>query len=242
MSQPDAFDIARAQYLAEHPELSPSAVKAQEQRERILNRSTVPADLPDSITCALVGLTFNVGYPANVRKVERALAANYWESPDAPIPFEVDLRNLANEYDANAVEVRDPNFEILGHLPRAVAARLAPEMDDGITWSAVVVSVRTHPDNPNNPGVDVRLTRGAMIPTGTATIDDVIAESVGEMSLSEVEWELATRSLPVPPADEMRSALIEVYRSERAEKMREGEATEPPEPRYLGEGEWSDGI
>jgi hypothetical protein len=28
MTQPDAFDIARARYLAAHPELSPSAVKA----------------------------------------------------------------------------------------------------------------------------------------------------------------------------------------------------------------------
>jgi HIRAN domain len=218
-STPDTFDLQRAAYLAAHPGLT----QVQEKRERILNRSTVPVDLPDVISCALVGMSFLPDYPACTRRVERKLSEAWWENQeDVPLPGFL-RRNPHNEHDPNAVEahVRHMVPSMLGHLPRAVAARLAPEIDNGIEWSCEIAKVRVDLDNPDNPGVDVRLTRQAPAP-GTSTVDDVIVESVGEMDWAMLNFELATRSLPVPDSlDDMRAALIEVYRNERANKKGE---------------------
>jgi hypothetical protein len=213
----------------EHPERfdhqGARLAAVNEQRERILNRTSVPADLPPVVTCALVGLSFVPGYPLNVRAAERLLSKRYWACPDDPEPVSCILhRNPGNEYDTNAIEVHavevpGADHGMLGHLPRAVAKRLAPDLDSGVEWSAVVSGVRTHPANPDNPGVDVRLTRAPVIEPGTATVDDVIAEAVNAMSWAEINFELATRDLPAPDGIEaLRVALIAIYRSERADK------------------------
>jgi hypothetical protein len=186
-----------------------------------MRSADVAPGLPESFSCALVGMSFVRTYPGNVRVIERRLAENYWANPDAPEPVACLLRrNPGNEYDTNAIEIREDDGDMLGHLPRGVAARLTPEMDSGVRWSAVVTGVRTHPDNPDSPGVDVRLTRQPMV-TGS-TVDDLIRESVSEMKWGEVNYELATRSLPVPDdLGAMRAALAEVYIAERNTIMRE---------------------
>jgi hypothetical protein len=183
----------------------------------------VAPSLPAEVSCALVGMSFVPDYPMNVRHWEREMSRRYWEDPDAPDAVVGWLRrNPDNQYDPNAIEVHFGEGEdsILGHLPRNVARKIAPEMDAGIAWSVTMTGVRTHPQNVDNPGVDVRLARGSdLFAPGTATIDDVIRESVGEMPWSEVNYELATRDLEVPKDIEaMRTMLAEVYIQERNEK------------------------
>lgn len=188
-------------------------------RQRILDRTTISPALPDAIESAVVGLTFVDDYPANVRRLERYMVERFWTAgADAePIPL-VLVRNPANTFDANAVEVHSPSaVGMIGHLPRKVAAAVAPEIDAEIDWRCDLIAVRTHPDHVDNPGIDVRLTRVQVSPEAHADpVEAVIAESVAERGWAEVNFELATRDLPVPeglPA--MRAALISVLIAER---------------------------
>jgi hypothetical protein len=73
-------------------------------------------------------------------------------------------RDLANPHDANAIAVHgDGGGEQLGWVPREVAAELAPELDSGTTWSAVVLrEQRRSPRDPRH-GLTMLLARAAEI-------------------------------------------------------------------------------
>jgi hypothetical protein len=59
-------------------------------------------------------------------------------------------RDLANPHDENAIAVHgDSGGEQLGWVPREVAAELAPELDEGRPWSAVVL--REQRRSPRDP-------------------------------------------------------------------------------------------
>jgi hypothetical protein len=59
-------------------------------------------------------------------------------------------RDLANPHDENAIAVHgDGGGEQLGWVPREVAAELAPELDAGKPWSAVVL--REQRSSPRDP-------------------------------------------------------------------------------------------
>jgi hypothetical protein len=59
-------------------------------------------------------------------------------------------RDLANPHDVNAIAVHgDGGGEQLGWVPREVAAELAPELDEGRPWSAVVL--REQRRSPRDP-------------------------------------------------------------------------------------------
>jgi hypothetical protein len=68
--------------------------------------------------------------------------------------------------------------------------------------------------------------RATDVATGT-TIEDLIRESVGEMSWAEVDWELRTRHPAEwePPADDAdkRALLVRTYIEERERKIRNGD-------------------
>lgn len=111
--------------------------------------------LPDTITVTVTGVTFAPAYPSNVYDVQKWLvlrgkcAARLEREPD-------------NEYDPNAVKVMavHPNGDIeLGHLPRDVAARVAPELDAGDRWTGAVYE--TGEEVMGRPWVSVRLWRAA---------------------------------------------------------------------------------
>ena len=51
-------------------------------------------------------------------------------------------RDPANAHDPNAIAVQTPAGAQVGFVPRDLAARLAPELDAGATWSAVVLRER----------------------------------------------------------------------------------------------------
>jgi hypothetical protein len=127
----------------------------------------------------VVGVTFCEGYPGNLHNLRDVVEARYtkdgdrwsaiedWEDGELvgdALPARL-LRNPANEYDENAIEVHVPilgrHGTMIGHVDRHLAARLAPRMDSGMEFNAVVKAVYVHPDNPDNPGIDIRLTRVA---------------------------------------------------------------------------------
>jgi hypothetical protein len=71
-------------------------------------------------------------------------------------------RDAANPHDANAIAVHAPGGEQLGWVPRDVAAELAPRLDAGEPWSAVVLrEQRASPRDPRT-GLTMLLAPGAI--------------------------------------------------------------------------------
>ena len=60
-------------------------------------------------------------------------------SPGAPLTLR---READNEHDRNAIAVQTAAGELLGWVPREVAAQVAPELDAGRPWAAVVLRER----------------------------------------------------------------------------------------------------
>lgn len=118
----------------------------------------------------VVGLTFVDGYPGNVDRLgglvseaqTRALGWTGESSGPVDVPVLL-VRNPDNEYDENAVEVHVPAMgrgsSMIGHVPRDLAARLAPSLDRGDVWSARIGAVLVDPEHPDRPGVEVMLER-----------------------------------------------------------------------------------
>jgi len=51
------------------------------------------------------------------------------------------VRDPENEFDTNAVQVRNENGDLLGHLPKDTAAEVAPLMDGGTEVKAKVAEI-----------------------------------------------------------------------------------------------------
>ena len=80
-------------------------------------------------------------------------------SPGSPLTLR---REPANEHDANAIAV-DAGGRHVGFVPRELAAELAPELDAGRPWSAVVLrEQRASPRDPRS-GVTMLLAPAASI-------------------------------------------------------------------------------
>ena len=72
-------------------------------------------------------------------------------------------RDRENEHDANAIAVDAPGGAMLGFVPRAVAEELAPALDDGSPWAAVVLrEQRASPRDPRT-GLTMLLAEGDAI-------------------------------------------------------------------------------
>jgi len=106
-------------------------------------------------TIQVVGLTFVEGYPQNLHKLAVVLDQTTVESPAVVL-----MRNPDNEHDPNAVEVHIPSLQegLVGHLPREVAAVVAPMLDVGYRFQAFVHAVRIRDEHPDRPGLDIELT------------------------------------------------------------------------------------
>lgn len=99
-------------------------------------------------TISVVGVSFVDGYPGNILKL-----VDVFRNRQGDIFVQL-VRNPNNKYDQNAIEVR-LNNDMLGHLPREIAAELAPKMDAGYKFISTLYQIRISPENPNNPGLDV---------------------------------------------------------------------------------------
>lgn len=122
-------------------------------RQRNLNAQTV-RPLADEFEIAVVGVTFVPAYPGNLFELERVA---YLAEAQGERPAAVFVRRPDNPHDANAIEVHVPSLGesmgFVGHLPRAVAARLAPELDAGGRWQAEVVHVLISEAHLDRPGL-----------------------------------------------------------------------------------------
>lgn len=103
---------------------------------------------PDIISTKVVGLTFNKAYPTNVFSLSTRLAKG-------AVPLDL-VRESTNAYDSNAIAVVVDGIQ-MGHVPRLIAAVLAPEIDAGSQWQAQVESIVISPENPSQPGVKMLL-------------------------------------------------------------------------------------
>lgn len=119
-------------------------------------------DLPLSKVkvCKVVGVTFVPAYPLNL--LHLADMANRCEAAGERLPVEL-VRNPANEYDPNAVEVHVPalgdRHRMIGHIARDQAASLAPRMDAGEQFVAEVSWCRVDPNHTDRPGIDIAVAR-----------------------------------------------------------------------------------
>lgn len=109
----------------------------------------------------VVGVSFVDAYPDNLHELDSLAGRHFIEGNDEPIPA-VLIRNPENPHDGNAIEVHVPALgdgAMIGHLPRDLAARLAPWMDRGEEWQAGVSKVFINPDHPDRPGIDIAVWR-----------------------------------------------------------------------------------
>jgi len=102
--------------------------------------------LPATFTAKLVGASFVDEYPQNI------LACEFVDDPTLEL-----VHNPDNEFDSNAIEVRREG-RMLGHLPRAAAARVAAEIGEH-EWTASIVEVLINPEHQDKPGLLIRCER-----------------------------------------------------------------------------------
>jgi len=110
------------------------------------------ATIPGRFGVKVVGLSFHEHYPASVLDLRDRDGVDL-----------VLLREPENAYDRRAVAVAacwaggEP--EILGHLPRAVAGRIAPEIDEGREWSVECWEPLVQQGYEHQPGLSLELRR-----------------------------------------------------------------------------------
>lgn len=133
--------------------------RIRQQREREVERSG-GRRLGEMFATKVVGVTFVPAYPDNLWALDRSAVEA--ERDGEPLTV-VLVRNPDNEHDANAIEVHVPalgdEWGMIGHLTRPIAARLAPEIDDGVRWAAQVESVLIDQDHIDRPGISIRCAR-----------------------------------------------------------------------------------
>lgn len=106
---------------------------------------------PDAFAFRLVGVTFAPTYPLFVHAIADLAAAGR-------LPVKVSLeRDRDNPHDRNAIAVTSKTYGRIGHVPRHVAARLAPAIDSGMSYSARITEAVVHPDHPDNPGIQIHV-------------------------------------------------------------------------------------
>jgi len=120
----------------------------------------------------VVGLTFMERYPQNLQTIEAFVVEAQtkqlgWNGEVVDEPVEVVLiRNPGNEFDENAVEVHIPMLgrrSMIGHVPRDLAAKLAPSLDRGDVWKCEVETVLVSAENPDLPGIQIVIQRATQV-------------------------------------------------------------------------------
>jgi len=127
-----------------------NAERRDREVERTKGRKMVP-----QFSAKVVGVTFVPGYPDNLHELNLADSNAQLAGEHLSVVL---IRNPKNEYDENAIEVHIPALGdngFIGHLTRPIAARMAPEMDAGVLWSAEVESVLIDPDHLDRPGISI---------------------------------------------------------------------------------------
>ena len=97
---------------------------------------------------ALVGRGLRVAGVAGAARFHADVLGSEALAPGQPLVLR---RDAANPYDANAIAVEAVGGEQAGFVPRELAAEIAPELDAGRPWSAVVLrEQRASPRDPRS--------------------------------------------------------------------------------------------
>lgn len=103
----------------------------------------------------VAGVSFLPNYPDCLHRlrhhVDDAVTAG------EPLPIML-IREPNNEHDSNAIAVHLPMAgHSLGHIPRAIAKRLAVRMDSGETYAGELIDVPIDPQHPDRPGLEIAI-------------------------------------------------------------------------------------
>lgn len=98
-----------------------------------------------------------VAHVAGAARHHAAALASDGAAPGSPLQL---VRDPANEHDANAIKVLVAGGEQAGWVPRELAAELAPLLDAGEAWSAVVLRERRLSPRDPRTGLTMLLGRG----------------------------------------------------------------------------------
>jgi hypothetical protein len=101
---------------------------------------------------ALAAAGLRVAGVAGAARHHAAALASDGAAPGRPLELR---RDAGNVHDANAIAVATGHGEPLGFVPRELAAELAPELDAGRAWSAVVL--REQRGSPRDPRTGVTM-------------------------------------------------------------------------------------
>lgn len=113
---------------------------------------TATTVLPSEWKVKAVGVTFIAGYPDNLHRLHQLQQQLARRLHAEPFPI-VLTRDPDNKYDPNAIQIHQPIVGMIGHIPRDLAARLAPELDNGTAWEAWVEQILITPGEENKPGI-----------------------------------------------------------------------------------------
>lgn len=120
---------------------------------------------------AVVGCSFAPAYPENLLALRRPCrngSHGIWDGTrtcmeDCPEPpmraTMLVVRDAGNEHDPNAVAVRSVMGQHLGHLPRALAAKIAPMLDGGGRYRIAGYRVNVGWRDQTKPGLEVDIVR-----------------------------------------------------------------------------------
>lgn len=125
-----------------------------------------------------VGVSFIEAYPQNLLDLQRMLFD--WVG-DEPLTV-VLVREPDNPYDSQAIAVHVPALGergMVGHIPKVMAARIAPEMDAGVPWAAYVRNILISPANPNQPGIEITIQRARVQQEAHFVGDGTAADDLG---------------------------------------------------------------
>lgn len=112
--------------------------------------------IPERFSVKVRGVSFHPEYPENLHRL-RALGGG-----EAGGEIEGSLiREPDNTHDPNAVAVLMAG-QIVGHVPRGLAERLGPEIDDGARFAVDTAAVLVDPDHEDRPGLEIFCVR--MVP------------------------------------------------------------------------------
>jgi hypothetical protein len=114
----------------------PSQRTRRKELDRIERLGAQP--MPPKFSGKVVGVSFTPHYPHNLRALcdvyDEAAASVGWQDLGLEAIPVILIRDTANTYDVNAVQVHVPSlgqWAMIGHLASPIAARLAPELDAG---------------------------------------------------------------------------------------------------------------
>ena len=106
---------------------------------------------PDAFfTAKVVGVTFCDNYPQSIFGIAGKFAIG-------PTPISL-VRDPHNQYDQNAIQIHHDG-QMIGHMPMLLAKVIGPDIDSGNSWSAEVDSIVVSPEDPNKPGIKIKVWR-----------------------------------------------------------------------------------